>query len=58
MKNRVFNLADRIEDKTNKMVHEIPELAVKFKTWQDGKAKDSYIIETFNKYIDKLNKEN
>lgn len=55
-KDRVFSLLDRIEDRTNKMVHEITELSDKLKAWQDFKVTDTQFIETLNKYIDTLNK--
>lgn len=54
-KNHIFNRLDRIEDLTEKMIHEIPELADKMKQWQDGELKDLYFYETLNKYWDSLN---
>jgi hypothetical protein len=54
-KSHIFHRLDRIEDITGKMIHEIPELADKLKSWQDGDLNDIYFYETLNKYWDSLN---
>lgn len=52
--NRIFKTLDRIEDKTGKMAHEIPELAENLKRWQDGKLNGIYFLEQLNKFLDEL----
>ncbi len=54
MKNRVWNLTERIEELTGQMVHEIPALAEKFVNWQDGKTTDGQIVLTLTNYLDGL----
>lgn len=55
MKQMIFKMLDRIENKTGIMAHNIPEIAEKLQNWQDGKIKDSYFIEFLNKYWDAIN---
>lgn len=54
-KNIIFNILDRIEDRTKLMINEIPELKDYMRKWQDGKLKDIYFKEILNKYVDELN---
>ena len=54
--NRILNTVDKIEDRLNKMMHEIPELAEDIKYWQDGKIKNVTFMEILNKYLDSKNK--
>lgn len=52
--NRIFARLDRIEDKTGKMAHEIPELTENLKRWQDGKLSGVYFLEQLNKFLDEM----
>jgi len=48
----IFRMLDQIENKTGVMAHEIPEISVQLKDWQDGKLPSSYFKEQLNKYWD------
>ncbi len=52
--NRIFARLERIEDKTGKMAHEMPEIAPKLKAWQDGKFNGIYFLEFLNKFLDQM----
>ena len=56
--NRIFKLMDAIENKTNKMYHEIDAVYYHFvmRTLDDKTAKYSYIINKLSKELDELNK--
>jgi hypothetical protein len=54
-KNHIFNLLDRIEDKTGRMSHELPELAEKLESWQFGNLKDLYFYNFLTKFFDDIN---
>jgi regulator of replication initiation timing len=53
-KNRIFNTLDKIEDKTEIMIHEIPELKHELKLWQDNKIQDLFFFNLLMKYLDSL----
>lgn len=55
-RNKILNTVDKIEERFNVMMHEIPELAEDFKNWQDGKIKNATFMEILNKYLDSKNK--
>lgn len=55
MKNRIFNLLDRIEDKTGKMAHEIVGLNEKLNHWQKGLVRDLFFLNYLSKFLDDLN---
>ena len=54
MRIRILIMIARIEAKTGKMAHEIPELKDGLKAWQDGEIKSSYFNLTVVNYFDKL----
>ena len=53
-RNRIFNLVDRIENKTGEMIEEIESLAELFRLWQDGKVRNPYMINTLSSFLDQL----
>lgn len=58
MKNRIFDLLERIETITNKTISELnPQIDTKVMAWQDGKVKDSHMLLTLTNYLDILNSE-
>lgn len=54
MKQRIFSLLYRIEEKSGKMAHEIPEIMENLKKWQDGEIKSSYFNLTLCTYFDHM----
>lgn len=55
IKNSIFNLLDRVEDKTGKMAHEIEEIKYDLEKWQNGEIRSIYFKEVLNKFFDGLN---
>jgi hypothetical protein len=53
--NQIFNLLDRIEDKTNTMAHEIPSIAPYLRQWQDKQVTDLAFYNFICKEWDKVN---
>ena len=54
MKNQIWNLLDKIEDKVKKMAHEIPEIKDALHKWQDGKMNRASFYNLLTKYWDNL----
>lgn len=52
---RILKVMNIIEDKTDKMIHEIPELKDVQERYYRGDTSGHFLLSELNKYLDKLN---
>jgi len=58
-KTRIFGLLDSIERRLGEtvMIHQIPDLGQKLKSWQDGKVSDIIFLMYLTRTYDEMNSE-